>query len=110
MQIFSEFRIAGAFNSSMANRGVAFDISNDLGRVWHSGLLHKRKSYGISSQIFGLISFFLGNRRLRVVLDGVSSQEYPLMTFPMISVILLSMLMILLFTLTVIRHRLCGNN
>ena len=61
--------------------------------------------------------FFLGNRRLRVVLDGVSSQEYPvnagvpLMTFPMIlSVTLLSMLMILLFTLSVIRHRLCGNN
>ena len=85
-------------------------LSKAFDRVWHAGLLHKRKSYGISSQIFGLISFFLGNRRLRVVLDGVSSQEYPLMTFPMISVILLSMLMILLFTLTVIRHRLCGNN
>ena len=34
------------------------------------------KSYGISGQIFGLISFFLDNRRLRVVLDGKSSQEY----------------------------------
>ena len=32
---------------------------------------------GISSQIFGLISSFLSNRRLRVVLDGNSSQEYP---------------------------------
>ena len=28
-------------------------------------------------QIFGLISTFLSNRRLRVVLDGKSSQEYP---------------------------------
>ena len=35
------------------------------------------KSYGISGQIFGLISSFLSNRRLRVVLDGKSSQEYP---------------------------------
>ena len=43
----------------------------------HAGLLHKLKSYGISGQIFGLISTFLGNRRLRVVLDGKSSQEYP---------------------------------
>ena len=34
-------------------------------------------SYGISGQIFGLISFFLRNRRLRVVLNGKSSQEYP---------------------------------
>ena len=35
------------------------------------------KSYGISGQIFGHISSFLSNRRLRVVLDGKSSQEYP---------------------------------
>ena len=34
-------------------------------------------SYGISGQIFGIISSFLSNRRLRVVLDGKSSQEYP---------------------------------
>ena len=43
---------------------------------WHAGLLHKVKSYGISSQIFGLISSFLSNRWLQVVLDGKSSQEY----------------------------------
>ena len=34
-------------------------------------------SHGISGQIFGLISSFLSNRQLRVVLDGKSSQEYP---------------------------------
>ena len=33
-------------------------------------------SYGISGQIFGLISPFLSNRRLQVVLDRKSSQEY----------------------------------
>ena len=43
----------------------------------HASLFHKLKSYGISGQIFGLISSFLSNRRLRVVLDGKSSQEYP---------------------------------
>ena len=62
-------RIAKAFNRFGSIR--AFD------RVWHAGLLHKLKSYGISGQIFGLISSFLSNRRLRVVLDGKSSQEYP---------------------------------
>ena len=46
-------------------------------RVWHAGLLHKLKSYGISGQIFGLISSFFNNRRLRVVLDAKSSQECP---------------------------------
>ena len=44
---------------------------------WHAGLLHKLKSYGISGQISGLISSFLSNRRLRVVLDGKSSHDYP---------------------------------
>ena len=44
--------------------------------VWHAGLLHKLKFYGISGQILGLISSLLSNRRLVVVLDGKSSQEY----------------------------------
>ena len=33
--------------------------------------------YGISGEIFGLISSFLSNRRLQVVLDVKSSQEHP---------------------------------
>ena len=41
--------------------------------VWGS---FKLKSYGISGQIFGLISSSLSNRWLQVVLDGKSSQEY----------------------------------
>ena len=56
---------------------MALDISKAFDRVWHAGLLHKLKSYGISGQIFGLISSFRSNRRLRVALDGKSSQEYP---------------------------------
>ena len=90
----------------------------------------KLKSYGISGQIFGLISSFLSNRWLGVVLDRKSSQEYAvnagilqgsilgprlfyytLMTFlMMLSVISLSMLMILLSTLNVNRHLICDNN
>ena len=70
-------RIARAFNRSGATRAVALDISKAFDRVWHAGLLHKLKSYGIPGQIFGLISSFLSNRQLRVVLDGKSSQEYP---------------------------------
>ena len=68
-------RIARAFNRSGATRTVALDISKAFDRAWHDGLLHKRKSYGISGQIFGLISSFLGSKRLRVVLDGKYSQE-----------------------------------
>ena len=70
-------RIARAFNRSGATQAVALDISKAFDRVWHAGLLHNLKSYGISGQIFGLISSFLSNRRLQVILDGKSSQEYP---------------------------------
>ena len=123
-------QISRSFNKSGATHAVALDISKAFERVWHAGLLHKLKSYGILGQIFGLISSFFSNRRLEVVLDGKSSQEYPvnagvpqgsigcptlflltLMTFlTMLSVILLSMLMILLSILSVIRHQICGNN
>ena len=115
-------RIARAFNSSGATRAVALDISKAFDRVWHAGLPHKRKYYGISGQIFGLISSFLSNRWLRVVLDGKSLQEYsvnagvpqgsivgPTLFLLYINdlpddVILLSMHMMLLSTLRVIRH------
>ena len=70
-------RIARAFSRPEATRAVALDIPKAFDRVWHAGLLYKLKSYGISSQIFGLISSFLSNRRARVVLDEKSSQEYP---------------------------------
>ena len=56
---------------------MALDITKAFHRVWHAGLLNKLKSYGISGQIFDLISSFLSNRQLQVVLDGKSSQEYP---------------------------------
>ena len=69
-------KIVWAFNRSGAARAVAPDIIKAFDRVWHAGLLHKLKSYGISGQIFSLISSFLSNRGLRVVLDGKSSQEY----------------------------------
>ena len=69
-------RIARAFNRSGATRAIALDVSQVFDRVWHAGLLHKLRSYGISGHIFGLISSFLSNRWLEVVLEGKSSQEY----------------------------------
>ena len=77
LQIFSVVsdRIARAFNRSGTTQAVALDISKVFDRVWHSGFLHKLTFFGISGQIFGLISSFLSKRRLRVVLDGMLSQE-----------------------------------
>ena len=69
-------RIARAFNRSGPTENP--DISKAFNRMWNDGLLHKLRSYGISGQIlFGFISFFLSNGQLQVVLDGKSSEEYP---------------------------------
>ena len=70
-------RIARTFKRSGATQPVALDISKASDRVWHAGLLNKLTFHGISGQIFGFISSFLSNRRLRVVLYGKPSQEYP---------------------------------
>ena len=73
----ASYRIARAFNRSGTTRAVALDISKAFDRVWHAGLLSKLTSYGISGQVFDLISSFLNNRQLQVALGGKSSQEFP---------------------------------
>ena len=123
-------RIARAFNRSEATRAVALDICKAFDRVWHAGLLHKLKSYGISGQIFGLFLlfpviggfgwFWMGNlhKNIQLMLEFLKGlflvlhfSYYTLMTFlMMLYVILLSMLMILLSTLNVIRYLICGKN
>ena len=109
---------------------MALDISKALDRVWHAGLLHKFKSYGITGQIFGLISFFSvidscewflmesRHKNIQLMLEFLKApffvldfSYYTLMTFlTMLYVILQSMLMIVLSILSVIRHLINGNN
>ena len=109
---------------------MALDISKIFDRVWHTGLPHKLKSYGISRQIFGfflLLSVIDGfewfwieslHKNIQLMLQILKARflvlhfsYYTLMTFlMMLSVILLSMLMILLSILSVIRHLICDNN
>ena len=44
-------RIARAFNRAGPTWAASLDISKALDRVWHAGVLHKVKSYGISGQV-----------------------------------------------------------
>ena len=54
-------------------RTVALDISKAFDKVWHRGLLHKLASYGIKDQLLQLLTSFLQNRQISVVLDGQKS-------------------------------------
>ena len=56
---------------------VALDIYPRLLTGFGMLVFFKPKSHGISCHIFGLISSFLSNRQLQVILDGKGSQEYP---------------------------------
>ena len=115
---------------SEAIRAVALDISNAFDRIWNAGLLQKLSSYGISGQNLALFLLFsvIDNsewfwmeslhKNIQLMVEFLKTPFsvlhfscYTLMTFlTMLSVILLSMLMILLFTLHVTRHLICGNN
>ena len=44
-----------AFNRSGSTQAVAFDISNNFDRVWHTALFHKLKSHENSSWMFCFI-------------------------------------------------------
>ena len=102
-----------------------------------SGLKGKRSqpticaklSYGIFVQLFGLLLSFLCNRRLRVVLEGKSLEEYPINGYVSQGSILGSTLFLLYIdylpddvcniavyvydttsALSLIRHLISGNN
>ena len=57
-------------------RAIALDISKAFDKVWHAGLLHKLKAYGISGRVFDIVESFLSDRRIKVVLDGQSSVQW----------------------------------
>ena len=54
LEVFSDV-IAGSFNRSGTTPAIAIDMSKALDRLWHASLVPEFRSYGISSQEFGLI-------------------------------------------------------
>ena len=122
MAVLSD-RMARPFNRPRATRAVALDIFKTFDRIWHAGLLHKPKSYGISDKIFGFIPSFLSNRWLQLVPDGKYSKEHPVnagvpqgsilgRTFFLLYIneILVSLVIILPSMLSVITDLICCNN
>ena len=51
--------IFSAFKTSESTQSVYHDVSTVFDGVWHAGVHHKVKTYGILGRISGLISSFL---------------------------------------------------
>ena len=65
-----------SLDACIKTRAIAFDISKAFEKVWHAGFLHKMKSYVISGKVLNIIKSFLSGRKMKVVLDGHSSNCY----------------------------------
>ena len=75
LTVISE-RVYRALDACGETRAIALDISKAFDKVWHAGLLHKLKAYGVSGPFLDIIKSFLSDRKIRVVLDGQSSSSY----------------------------------
>ena len=69
------------WSSSLRNFGesfaVALDISKIFDRVWHKALLVKLPAYSFTPSFCNLISSFLSNRFISVVVDSATSASFP---------------------------------
>ena len=55
---------------------VLFDFSAAFDPVSHSGILHKLRDVGVGGAVFDVIAGFLSSRVQRVVIDGVRSETF----------------------------------
>ena len=75
LTVISE-RVYRALDACGETTTIALDISKAFDKVWHAGLLHKLKAYGVFGPFLDIIKSFFSNRNIRVVLDGQSSSSY----------------------------------
>jgi len=69
-------RVNCALDNSGQARAIALDISKAFDKVWHAGLIRKLEGYGVCGRVLRIISSFLSDRKLKVVLDGQSSSLF----------------------------------
>ena len=56
---------------------VFLDISAAFDKVWHKGLLAKLAQIGLNGTFLNILQSYLSNRRQRVVIEGIYSEELP---------------------------------
>jgi hypothetical protein len=53
---------------------VFLDVSKAFDRVWHSGVLNKLRCMGIEGRLFDWLCDYLSDRKIRVVINGQTSE------------------------------------
>ena len=56
---------------------VFLDVSKAFDKVWHSGLLHKLRCMGVEGHLFEWFCDYLSDRKIRVVINGQTSEWIP---------------------------------
>ena len=65
--------ILNSLEKKEANCFVFCDFSKAFDKVWHRGLLHKMKAYGITGNLINWFKSYLKARRQKVVIRNNSS-------------------------------------
>ena len=58
-------------------RAVFLDISKAFDKVWHEGLIFKLKQNGVAGNVINLLGNYLSSRKHRVVINGKTSEYFP---------------------------------
>ena len=66
-----------ALDKGLQTLVLALDIEGAFDRVWHDGLYVKLESVGIKGKLLALLKAYLSRRSLRVCVNGVTSEQYP---------------------------------
>ena len=65
--------ILKGFDDGLEVRGVVFDISKAIDKVWHEVLIYKLRNNGICGNSIQLLLSFLDSKKQRVLLNGQCS-------------------------------------
>jgi len=76
LHLLSSSAWSSALDRGQSTAVVALDIEGAFDRVWHGALVEKLRGVGVDGALLSLLTDYLTNRHLSVVLNGNKSSQY----------------------------------